>query len=173
MKDALKDFIETNRDAFDNREPCERVWSRIKSKLPGIALWHNVVVWRAAAILLLAFSVVLLVQRVSPAVKKHSEQAQLQGEFSNLEKFYSEQIAEKVEWITTADDLSEEDTFTQDFKKLDAMYLVLREQMRSQPSEQVRDALVLNLLVRIDLLNQQIHKLELVKKDENVKQSSI
>ena len=49
---------------------------------------------------------------------------------------------------------------TQDFQKLDAMYQVLREEMKNHPSEKVKDALVLNLLIRIDLLNQQIKKLE-------------
>jgi hypothetical protein len=50
--------------------------------------------------------------------------------------------------------------FTRDFEQLEAMYMVLREEMKTRPSEKVKDALVLNLLVRIDLLNQQLHKLE-------------
>jgi hypothetical protein len=40
------------------------------------------------------------------------------------------------------------------------MYMVLKEEMKSRPSQKVQDALVLNLLVRIDLLNQQLYKLE-------------
>jgi hypothetical protein len=79
---------------------------------------------------------------------------------ANLEKFYSDQIAEKVEWISDTRDTFADDQFTNDFAKLDAMYQVLREQMKTNPTEQVKDALVLNMLVRIDLLNQQIHKLE-------------
>ncbi len=51
-------------------------------------------------------------------------------------------------------------SFTQDLEKLDAMYQVLREQMKSHPSEKIKDALILNMLVRIDLLNQQIENLE-------------
>jgi hypothetical protein len=50
--------------------------------------------------------------------------------------------------------------FTQDFQQLEAMYLVLKEEMHTHPSQKVKDALVLNLLVRIDLLNQQLHSLE-------------
>ena len=49
--------------------------------------------------------------------------------------------------------------FTQDFKQLEAMYMILKEEMKSRPSEKVKDALVLNLLVRINLLNQQLYKL--------------
>lgn len=35
------------------------------------------------------------------------------------------------------------------------MYQVLNEEMKTRPTEKVKDALILNLLVRIDLLNQQ------------------
>ena len=45
-------------------------------------------------------------------------------------------------------------------KKLEAMYLVLKDEMKRRPSQDVRDALVLNLLVRIDLINQQLNKLD-------------
>jgi hypothetical protein len=38
--------------------------------------------------------------------------------------------------------------------------MILKEEMKSQPSEKVKDALVLNLLVRINLLNQQLYKLD-------------
>jgi hypothetical protein len=86
--------------------------------------------------------------------------ASAQVEFMDLETFYSSQIAEKVALINDIDALGENDPFTQDFQKLDAMYQVLREEMKNHPSEKVKDALVLNLLVRIDLLNQQIKKLE-------------
>jgi hypothetical protein len=40
------------------------------------------------------------------------------------------------------------------------MYMVLKEEMEARPSRKVKDALVLNLLVRIDLLNQQLQKLD-------------
>jgi hypothetical protein len=80
--------------------------------------------------------------------------------FTDLESYYSNQIAEKVELIHDFDRGDEHEQFTQDFQKLDAMYQVLREEMKARPSTKVKDALVLNLLVRIDLLNLQIKKLE-------------
>ena len=40
------------------------------------------------------------------------------------------------------------------------MYMILKEEMKSSPSQKVKDALVLNLLVRINLLNQQLYKLD-------------
>jgi hypothetical protein len=32
MKDSLKDFVDKNREAFDNRVPSEKVWAGIKSE---------------------------------------------------------------------------------------------------------------------------------------------
>jgi hypothetical protein len=31
MKDSLKDFVDKNREAFDNRVPSEKVWAGIQS----------------------------------------------------------------------------------------------------------------------------------------------
>ena len=86
--------------------------------------------------------------------------SQVRGEFLNVESYYRQEIARKVALIDGFSDSWEKDQFVQDFQKLDAMYQVLRDELQSHPSEKVRDALILNILVRIDLLNQQIKKLE-------------
>ena len=77
------------------------------------------------------------------------------------------------EIVNDIDALGENDPFTQDFQKLDAMYQVLREEMKNHPSEKVKDALVLNLLVRIDLLNQQIKKLEDSKRPQRKSKAAV
>ncbi len=164
MKDSLKNFVDQNRERFDDQLPPEKTWNKIASALPEtktILLWNSVIVWRAAAILFLGLaSYFFIVGSPAASQKQKKEVARLQGEFSDLESFYSSEIAAKVELINHFDESPEADQFTQDFQKLDAMYQVLKEQMKTQPSQKVRDALILNLLVRIDLLNQQLHKLE-------------
>lgn len=165
MKDSLKEFINKNRSELDNREPSDQVWNRINAGLTGkkVSMWNNVMVWRMAAMLFLGLSVYLFSTRINVSTR---ESARLQGEFSDLESFYIEQIAEKVELISDIQDFSNDEKFTQDLEKLEAMYQVLREQMKTQPSEKVKDALILNLLVRIDLLNQQIKDLEDFEKEK-------
>jgi len=160
MKDHLIEFIDKNRSELDNREPSEQVWNRINAGLTGkrVSLWNSVMVWRVAAMLFLGLSVYFFSTRTLNVPTRES--ARLQGEFSDLESFYVEQIAEKVELISDIQDFSNDEKFAQDLEKLEAMYQVLREQMKTQPSEKVKDALILNLLVRIDLLNQQIKDLE-------------
>jgi hypothetical protein len=163
MKDSLKDFVERNRDGFDNKHPQDGAWKKIESNLPGksISLWNSITVWRAAAILLLGVSGYLF---FAPQGIRNSkiETAQIKGDFKDLEVFYSSQIVEKKELVSQfqAETGLTEDEVTQNLQKLEAMYQVLKEQMDKRPTQDVKDALVLNLLVRIDLLNQQLNKLD-------------
>ena len=159
MKDPLKDFIQNNRQAFDDKEPSKRVWKGISDSLQSRTMWDSLVVWRIAAAVFLCLSVYLLLNK-NPSIEKKKEVARLQIEFKDLESFYSTQIAEKAAMISSLDSGGENQQFTNDFQKLDAMYQVLNEEMKTRPTEKVKDALILNLLVRIDLLNQQLKKLE-------------
>jgi len=158
MKDQLEDFIGKNREAFDDQEPSEKIWNKIESALPGKqrSIWNSVVLWRAAAVIFMALSVYLLI----PRMKAQPREDVALKEFHDVEEFYTQQISEKVELIDEFQRNEGLNGFTQDFHQLEAMYMVLKDEMKNRPSQQVKDALVLNLLVRIDLLNQQLHKLE-------------
>lgn len=162
MKDSLRDFIHQNKGGFDDKEPTQRVWDKIESTLPTPAksLWHSVVWWRSAAALLLAASVYLFFFPAGRTQKM--EQAAMKVEFRDLETFYSSQIVEKKELVNQFQSETglTEDEVTQNIQKLEAMYQVLKDAMDKRPSQDVKDALVLNLLVRIDLLNQQLNKLD-------------
>ncbi len=89
-----------------------------------------------------------------------SNQQEVLQEFRDVEEFYVQQISDKVKLIDEYERMEGLNGFTNDFRQLEAMYMVLKEEMKARPSKKVKDALVLNLLVRIDLLNQQLHKLE-------------
>jgi hypothetical protein len=173
MSDKLKDFIKNHRVEFDHREPADSVWPRIQNGLSDRgkvrSLWSSVTIWRAAAIVFLGLSVYLF---LGNKTEHKRESSKLQVEFRDLESFYGGQIAEKVAFIDHLNGY-EDDKFTQDVQKLDAMYEVLREEMKTSPSEKVKDALILNMLVRIDLLNQQIKTLEDSQKDKPRQDESI
>lgn len=164
----LDDFIRKNRNAFDDREPSEKVWRGVEEMLPvqnKQSWWNSAPLWRAAAIVLLGACIYLL-------VPKQAGRADVAlNEFADIEQFYVQQISEKTQLI---DDFRKDDGlngFTTDFRQLEAMYMVLKEEMKNRPSQKVKDALVLNLLVRIDLLNQQLHKLEKSEADSESKEN--
>lgn len=159
MKDELEDFIRENREAFDDREPSDKNWRNIEAslKMEKRGWWNSLTLWRAAAVIFMALSIYLLVPK-KPGTRL-AEDKSLQ-EFNDVEAFYTQQISQKVELIDEFQQSEGLNGYTQDFKQLEAMYHVLKEEMKVRPSQKVKDALVLNLLVRIDLLNQQLHKLE-------------
>lgn len=167
MKDQLEDFIKNNRGAFDDEEPPKEAWSNIEGAL-GFRkknLWNSIQLWRAAAVVFMLATGYLLVPKIQqPTTATIS--APIPGvdtggnDFRDVEDYYIRQISEKVELIDEFKRNEGLNGFTHDFQQLEAMYSVLKEDMKTRPSEKVKDALVLNLLVRIDLLNQQLHKLE-------------
>jgi len=169
MSNDMKKFFADNREAFDDKTPSQRNWSRIEWALFGERsgnVWHSVTLWRAAAVVFLGLS---LIQFFGNRAASLVEQDRLsQQEFSDVESYYSAQISEKVLLIRN-DEYFTDDQFTQDIEKLEAMYAVLAEDLKKRPSAKVKDALVLNMLVRIDLLNQQIQKLEDSRQKEKPK----
>lgn len=166
MKDSLEDFIRQNKVAFDDQEPSERIWHNIRKRIfTTVSLWNSVTVWRAAAVILLGVCVYLAL----PGLQDRKENALALREFKDVESFYISQIASKVDQLEDHRGPDGLNGFTHDFKQLDAMYQVLKEEMKTHPSPKVRDALVLNLLVQIDLLNLQLHRIETGEKaDEKV-----
>jgi hypothetical protein len=172
MKTKFEKFVEAHRDEFDDKTPSGHVWRRISGELfsTNDAIWNSVIVWRAAAIVLLGLSMYLFLSK--PSASNDTRATVGLREFGDIESFYSAQIIEKAALISNEGTFVD-DTFTQDLQKLEAMYAVMSEEMKKHPSEKVKDALVLNMLVRIDLLNQQIQRLEDSKKKEQADAATI
>lgn len=156
MSKKLEEFVQANRQAFDDREPTERIWKNIRTTMFGNQSAASLIFWRAAAVFFMTLSVYLLYPRIIPT----SDNRVALKELQDVEKFYFREIADKVEMIEAYQGEPNLNGFTNDFKQLEAMYEVLKEEMRTSPSKKVKEALVLNLLIRIDLLNQQLHKLD-------------
>jgi hypothetical protein len=156
MKESLEDFVRRNRAAFDDRSPREGLWDRIETALAFRGWWHSVSLWRAAAVLFLGMSALLYFAPGRPGDQASS----IRSEFDALESFYEGQITEKVMLISSMESSGSSNDYTVDLQRLDAMYDVLRAEMARRPSAEVRDALILNLLVKIDLLNRRIYDLD-------------
>ncbi len=171
MKEEIEEFIHQNRNAFDDKEPSEKVWRNVRASLSfeNKRLFNSMALWRAAAIIFFALSVYLIMSKNQSVMTVASSSSK---EFKDVENFYTQQISNKVKLINDFQKNEGLNGFTQDFQQLEAMYMVLKEQMNANPSDKVKDALVLNLLVRIDLLNQQLYSLEKEVKNKEEKQSN-
>jgi hypothetical protein len=167
MRSNLEDFIRSNREAFDDKEPPESVWGEIQKNIrpeKSPAWYDNVVLWRAAAILFMGLSIYLMVPALSSQQGSDSVAVR---EFNDVEEFYTSQITQKVALIDEISKGESADEFGQDFQQLEAMYDVLKEEWKQSPTRKVKDAMVLNLLVRINLLNKHLEKLEKELRLEN------
>lgn len=161
MKDKLEKFVQEHRDEMDHREPGD-VWAGIEKSLPGTNSTGWQWMWKAAAILFFASTVGLSVYTFSGDSESNQTIAKAQGEeFMDVEDFYFRQISEKQGLIADLqEDASDGIVVIAELQKLDAMYMVLRQQYEENPTPEVVDALTLNLLVRIDLLNQTLDRLD-------------
>ena len=157
MDDGLEKYIRQNREEFDHRTPSKNVWSSIKMRM-GLGSNTPTIWWKVAAIVFFALSVFLFLDRTPVIV---TEPVTVAEDFGEVESYYLNVINEKKTLITDMTDqpmLGEE--AERDLQRLDAMYEVLKEEYCSNPSKQVVDAIILNLLVRIDILNDEIQVVE-------------
>lgn len=163
MKDRMEEFIKDNRQQFDLREPSDQVWKNIRFRM-GLAGQNTGIWWKVAAIAFFTLSVMLFINRGSSIPV---ENRQLAGNFTEVEDFYLHQISQKQDLLS---DLSQNtilgEQAERDLQNLDAMYEVLKEEYTSNPSKQVVDALILNLLLKIDILNDELEKAEHQESEE-------
>jgi len=174
MKDNLEQLVRENKQAFDDKEPGKNVWKRISKELDGKGNYQWI--WKAAAILFFLSSVGLATQVDFSADKQlaHNKEV-INNDFDDIESFYFKMISEKRSLIYDFEEnsMNIDQDFELDLQKLDAMYQVLKEELKTNPSKQVVDALILNLLVRVDILNEQLQELEVNSSDDDNQENQI
>lgn len=162
MADQFEKFIRDNRHAFDDKEPSERVWKGIYEQV-GSRRRSWGWLWKAASLVLLLTTSYLAVELYSAKSGViASGPDKLTEEFHAVENFYFQKISEQKKLIYNLEEqkLVTDEVLEQDLHKLDAMYEVLKEELRENPSKKVVDALILNLLIRVDMLSKELQELE-------------
>ncbi len=175
MEDKLKKWADENREAFDDLEPSDAVWSQIEQKLDAEkskqersrpVLW----VWKVAAVLFLGLSLTLLIDKFRPnevnLASSESLPVDLPPEFKQVEQFYNTRLEEGKKELA---DLSKGDPqlfveMTSELLRMDSLYLQLRTKLpHASNPEAVMDAMTTNLKLRMELLQRQLQLLEQFK----------
>ena len=174
-KDRLEQFILENREGFDHLEPDYKVLERIQKDLGSDKKsdggFNFNYVWRAAAVILLGVSAFLFVERqqMMDPERAVATVEDINPEFYEAEGYFIQMINEKSavirEYQAEYPDLIQD--FETDIQKLDEMYANLKDELKKENTEQVVDALIQNLQLRIDVLNQQLMILENIRKAQN------
>jgi len=167
MRDRIEKFIIENRERFDSEIPRTSIWDKISFRL-GVSQPRKkrdfTFLWKAAAILFFGVTAYLLGTKSVNETQSRKIGEVVVEEFSDIENYYINQINYKIEQIESYSDLDNKKQkrtqFNENLGKLDAMYRVLKDKLEDDPSQEVVDALVLNLIMRIDMLNQKLGQLE-------------
>ncbi len=175
MSDKLEQFIKENRGAMDPMEPPKGLWDKIsKENKPGKSKTFNLnYLWKAAAIVFFAITLGLWLQQQENINQKGqvADKNSPEIELAQVEQYYNSLISKKINTLVTDESLSAEveKKFLQDVEKLDAAYQQLKQQLEHTSNEKIKDAMIVNLQMRIELLNQQLeilNNIKKVKKDE-------
>lgn len=177
MGDELEKFVRKHREEFDSDLPREEVWSRISSDLQedtGSQKKNFQVWWKVAAVLFLASTAYLLFERNMNYGHTPDPTLDHLSEFTQAEDYYMTLIAEKKAEIAKADRGLLKREFLMEIDRLDAMYAELKRTYHTrQSSDLVVDAMINNLKLRIDILNQQIKVLQKLNEATNESESNI
>lgn len=191
-------FIRDNREAFDDMKPGVAVWDEIDRAIGEEKKNTTRVVrmswarWAVAATLFLALagtlSYVLFFQTnsaetpIAEATVPHQIQRevvdpvvdQIDPQYAKLVSQFTEVIESKQYELKKIekDDPELYKKFSGDIQRLDSSYHVLRSTLNANPNtEQLLQAMISNLQMQIDLLNQQLSVIKKIK--ETVKTDKI
>ncbi len=167
----LEQYIRNNKAEFDNKEPRDKVWTRVEKDLDmGKADYGWL--WKAAVVVLLAVSSYLIWERQDPAINNAvASEFYLDAQFVETELYYTQLITQKRLMVIGYDleDTELKQGFGIDLASLDTIYQELKQEFINTNNEVVLDALINNLQVRMELLNQQLMILETIEKHNDEK----
>ena len=195
MKDRLKEFVSEHRDEFDVFEPRPDLWQNIcqetqaprkEAKVISIKFGERAsfsadfLFMRVAAaiVLLLGCGLTLfLMKQNTPdtstmvAASEQKVISNIAPEIVEVEAYYVSQIEEKKSELSEYDKkvlgLGDQKEIDRELARLDSSYLVLKKQLYTTPNtEEIVEAMVQNLQIRIEVLNRQLEVLQSIKKME-------
>lgn len=172
MGDELEKFIVRHRQEFETEEPGGRVWKGIQSGLKSKGIFE--MWWKIAAVFFFASTAYLLFDKNLDIPADDPDAGTEVAEFLQAEDYYIKLISEKKAEIARYDRGLMKREFLLEIDRLDQLYAELKRTYEEQNSTDLLvDAMITNLKLRIDILNQQIKILEKLNDTENETESTI
>jgi hypothetical protein len=178
--DNLEKFIVENRDHLDHLEPGPEIWQNIEQHIQPVQVqsrFRGVYIWRAAAVLLLLAVIGLLLDRQNmlQSVDTNLAGNQRLEELKQVETYYTSMISTKKTEINRYLDENPQfrDEFSNDVVNLDSTYTGLKKELSDKYNDRIVDAMIVNLQLRIDILNQQLDILQRIKNSDKDETSGI
>jgi hypothetical protein len=192
----MERFIRDNRESFDVHQPGAKVWEQIEKEIgrpkPEIRIIRIAAFrWSAAAAVLILLSLAAwlftrdgqesvtntpsMASRENAATAPAPESqdplvAEIDPQYARMVAQFNGMIEAKQQEIRAIEKDNPElfRQFSGDIRKLDSTYQVLRNTLSANPNkEQLLQAMIGNLQMQINLLNQQLQIIQQVKKPKS------
>lgn len=179
MSKNLERFVRDNRFAFDTDKPSEKSWQAIEKELENLSPQKKV---RSLKFFLMAAAAVLLIvgttytwflftskteyQEASVPVNGNGYIAALDPSYAAELNKFTALIDEKQSELKSlqTDNPTLYQKFNSDIQKLDSTYGLLKNQLPVNPNkEELLQAMIWNLQLQIELLNQQLNIIQKIK----------
>lgn len=172
MNDKLEKFIKSHRADMDHKEPSPELWidiaNEISNETKQKSLTRSFVWWRAAAVLLLLITSLLVLEKF--VSDPDHEEIVMNEQLMEAEGYYINLINQKQkEVVSLSQDLDLGSEFADEINMLDSMYSVLKKDMKHGNEGNLVDAMILNLQLRIEILNQQLSIIQTIEDSKNEK----
>ena len=185
MSSRLENFIRDHRDEFDGDEPGSHVWKQLEQKLgtaePGGKLFKMAILrWTAVAAVTVVVTLSLFYLMRG---KERDDLTALNGQTNDIMNAINPAYAKEVYHFTQLIELKQTELkqiekdqpdlyreFISEITTLDSSYNALKKELPQNPNrEQLLEAMIENLRLQTDLLNQQ---LLIIKKIKQAKTTS-
>lgn len=156
MGDELEKFVMQNRQYFDQEVPSDQVWTRIQRQTRRR---DSSVVWKVAAVLFLLSSAYLISARFFADAEQQVANV-FSAEFTIAERFYGQMIGEKFAEVAAFRDQHASQEIFEELNRLEKEYESLKDAYAQNASEVLLDAMIQNMQLRMQILNEQLSLLK-------------
>lgn len=171
--DELEKYIANHREEFDDAAPNDALWHKISTEIrkpqPKRRWLSDSKAWQAAAVVLLLTTSWLAFDKFYGTTPTSEAENSALSEFREVEEYYMSLVADKRKALEeqAADDPEYKKEFLRELDELDVQYQRLRDNLKFGNQEEVVNAMIMNLRLRLDILNRQIEILEELNKKED------
>jgi len=189
MSNRLEQFVQDHRREFDGDEPDPKIWKRINDdinpKKSGRIFKLNRIQWSAAAAVVILIGGAIFYMTLNKGVNPppgggavtQAPTATQNDIIQDINPTYAKEVYHFTQLIELKqseirqiekDDPELYKQFVGDINKLDSSYKKLKEELPSNPNrEQLLEAMIQNLQLQTDLLNQQLQIIQKIKQSKN------
>jgi len=171
MEENFEKWVKNNREYFEEDfKDLDQSWDQLEKRMnTKRKFFDKQFLWKAAVFILLGTVSYLLIEKAEKPTPKENPEVSLNQEIREVEEYYYAIISSQKEALQQLpiEEKSVNDMLLKELEKLDSSYLQLKKLYTINQDEQIIAAMVENLQIRMEMLNQQMTLLKNLNIDKN------